>query len=521
MSKPLSALVAEISTQRASEVPPIEVMGLTDDSRQVGPGSLFVAIPGQRVDGHEYLADAVAAGAVAAVGEKPADLAVPYFRVSDSRSALAQLAAAWQGYPARRLVMIGITGTDGKTTTANLLYRALTECGLATGLITTVNARIGDRVLDTGFHVTTPPAIQVQAYLGQMVAAGLTHCVMEVTSHGLAQWRVGACEFDIAVITNISHEHLDYHGSAAAYHQAKARLFRQAAGSRLKPDGPAKTAVLNRDDPSFEFLAGIPGLRPVSYGLHSRADFRATELAADWDGLRFRIEHDQVSHLVESGLLGAYNVSNLLAAFAAAAGGLSLAPETVIGGLSKLPAVPGRMEQIDAGQRFTAIVDFAHTPNALRQALKAARQLTDGRLIAVFGSAGLRDRQKRQLMAAASAELADITILTAEDPRTESLDAILEEMAGAAAAAGADEGSTLYRVPDRGQALRLAVKLAGGGDLVIACGKGHEQSMCFGTVEYPWDDRTALRAALAERLDQPGPAMPLLPTSPGQGTASG
>ncbi|MGA9533398.1 MAG: UDP-N-acetylmuramoyl-L-alanyl-D-glutamate--2,6-diaminopimelate ligase, partial [Anaerolineales bacterium] len=376
MSQSLSALVAEISPQEVQDVPSIEVTALTNDSRQAGPGSLFVAIAGQEADGHDFLADAVAAGAVAAVGEKPADLSIPYFRVSDSRLALAQLAACWHGYPARKLVMIGITGTDGKTTSANLLYQALTECGLATGLITTVNARIGDQVLDTGFHVTTPPAMQIQAYLAQMAAAGLSHCVMEVTSHGLAQRRAAACEFDIAVITNISHEHLDYHGSAEAYRQAKAMLFRQAAGSRLKPNGPPKTAVLNRDDPSFDFLAGIPGLRQVTYGLHPESDIRATQIESLEEGLRFRIERGQDSYPVESKLLGAYNVSNLLAAFATAAEALQLPPELVLGGLSSLRAVPGRMERIDLGQPFTAIVDFAHTPNALRQALTAARQLT-------------------------------------------------------------------------------------------------------------------------------------------------
>ncbi|MGA9531428.1 MAG: cyanophycin synthetase, partial [Anaerolineales bacterium] len=274
-------------------------------------------------------------------------------------------------------------------------------------------------------------------------------------------------------------------------------------------------------DPSFDFLAGIPGLRQVTYGLHPESDIRATQIESLEEGLRFRIEMGQDSYSVESKLLGAYNVSNLLAAFATAAEALQLPPELVLDGLSSLRAVPGRMERIDLGQPFTAIVDFAHTPNALRQALTAARQLTKGQLIAVFGSAGLRDRQKRRLMAQVSAELADITILTAEDPRTESLDAILEEMSKAAEVAGAVEGSTLYRVPDRGQALRLAVELAGDDDLVISCGKGHERSMCFGTVEYPWDDRTALRAALAERLDQAGPAMPLLPTSPDHKAAPG
>ncbi len=486
---------------------------MTSDSRQVAPGALFVAVPGQQADGHDYLEQALQAGAVAAVGQQPLDPRVPYFQVADSRRALAAIAAAWHGHPARQLTMIGITGTDGKTTTANLLFQILRQAGVDAGMITTVNAHIGDEVLDTGFHVTTPPAMDVQGYLARMVAAGLTHCIIEATSHGLAQRRVDFCEFDLAIVTNITHEHLDYHGSQGAYRRAKRRLFEMLDETTEKSAQVERTAILNRDDSSFEYLPAASSARQITYGLDEAADVRAVEAVDDEQGVRFVALGPNVRQPVRSSLLGEYNLSNCLAAFAAAVEALGISPETAAAGIASLEGIPGRMERIEMGQAFDAIVDFAHTPNALERALRSARRRTEGRVIAVFGSAGLRDREKRRMMAAASARLADVTVLTAEDPRTESLDAILAEMLAAAQEQGGREGETVLRVPDRGEALRRAVNMAGPGDLVIACGKGHEQSMCFGETEYPWDDRQALRAALAERLDVPGPSMPELPTS--------
>jgi UDP-N-acetylmuramoyl-L-alanyl-D-glutamate--2,6-diaminopimelate ligase len=416
-------------------------------------------------------------------------------------------------------VLVGVTGTDGKTTTASLIHASLLAAGLRAGLISTVSAVIGDETLDTGFHVTTPEALEVQSYLARMVAAGLTHCVLEVTSHGLAQHRVTGCDFDVAVVTNITHEHLDFHGNYENYRAAKGRLVAGLAASAVKPDGPAKAAVLNADDSAFGYLAGLvsPEVRAIRYGLQPEAEVTARDVAHAPDGLAFTAHGPGFQLPVRTTLVGAFNVSNCLAAIAATAGALDLPLAAVQAGLAQYPGVPGRMERIDLGQPFTAIVDFAHTPNALRRALETARDLAragqpPGRVIAVFGSAGLRDVEKRRLMAEVSAELADVTVLTAEDPRTEALDDILEMMAGAARLKGAVEGETLFRVPDRGDALRLAAALARPGDLVLACGKGHEQSMCFGQVEYPWDDRTALRAALAEHLGQPGPDMPYLPT---------
>jgi UDP-N-acetylmuramoyl-L-alanyl-D-glutamate--2,6-diaminopimelate ligase len=492
----------------------VEIISLTVDSRRVKPGTCFVAIQGLDQDGHDFIPDAIERGANIVVGERDlTDLPVPYVRVVETRLAWAQLAAAWHGYPARSLVMLGVTGTDGKSTTCNLLFQILKQAGIPTGMITTVNTIIGDEVSDTGLHVTTPDAFEVQSYLNRMVDAGMTHCILETTSHGLAQHRVSACDFDIAVVTNITHEHIDYHGSVDAYRHAKASLFDGLSESYPKRDTPSRLGVLNRDDSSFPLLTDTTKVNQVSYGVEYAADVLAKDIESTSTGLRFRILSSDSDVLVDSPLIGRYNVHNILAAFTAAVLGLRISPEIVVKGIENLEAVPGRMEVIDLGQPFLAIVDFAHTPNALRQALLTSRELTEGQVICVFGSAGLRDREKRRLMAEVSAELADRTILTAEDPRTESLDGILEEMAEGARNKGLIEGGGFWRVPDRGEALRFSLRLAQPGDLVIACGKGHEQSMCFGTIEYPWDDRTALRAALSEFLDTTGPEMPQLPTS--------
>jgi UDP-N-acetylmuramoyl-L-alanyl-D-glutamate--2,6-diaminopimelate ligase len=342
-----------------------------------------------------------------------------------------------------------------------------------------------------------------------MVAAGLTHVVLETTSHGLEQKRVDACEYDIAVVTNITHEHLNDHGgSLARYRAAKARLFTLLAETGPKQQGNPRLSVLNRDDWSYAYLQDFIPADQVSYGLTPQADIRAENVRFDPAGIRFTAAADDFRVEISTHLVGNFNVSNALAALSAAVRGLGVDPATAARGIAALPGIPGRMERIDLGQDFTAIVDFAHTPNALLNALQTARPLTEGRVIVVFGSAGLRDKEKRRMMAEVAAEWADLTILTAEDPRTESLDAILSEMAAGAASKGGVEGETFWRIPDRGEAIRFAVNLARPGDLVMACGKGHEQSMCFGETEYPWDDRTAMRAALAERLGLKGYAMP-------------
>lgn len=507
----LRELAAELNLS-TEHTPDINITCIVSDSRAVVPGSLFVAIKGVAQDGHRFIPNAIRRGAVAVMGAEPRDIEIPYLQVADARKALARVAAAWYGFPARKLVMIGVTGTDGKTTATNLLYSILKQAGIQTGMISTVSAIIGDRQLDTGFHVTTPDALEVQAYLRQMVDAGLTHCILETTSHGLAQQRVAACDFDLALVTNITHEHLDYHGSYDSYRNAKAELFRDLS-SALKQHGIHKLAVLNRDDEAYAYLDELVPVEKVTYGLDAQADVYAQDIHSDITGLRFTIVGADIHQQIESNLRGSYNVSNILGAFCLAVKGLAITPGDAAAGIYALKGIPGRMQRIDLGQAFMAMVDFAHTPNALQQSLLSARALTSGKVIAVFGSAGLRDRAKRRMMAEISAQYADITILTAEDPRTEPLQAILEEMAEGARSQGALDGQTLWCVPDRGDAIRFAIRQAGAADLVIACGKGHEKSMCFGEQEYPWDDCTAMQAALAELLGVAGPIMPKLPAS--------
>ncbi len=473
---------------------------VVEDSRLVMPGGVFVARVGGSVDGHVYIASAVERGAVAVVGERPPDKVacpIPYAQAADAGLALAYLSAAYHDFPAREMVMIGITGTDGKTTTANLTHSILSRAGIRAGMITTINAVLGDEDVPTGLHVTTPPAPEVQAYLARMVRAGLTHCVLEATSHGLAQHRVAACEFDVAAVTNIQHEHLDFHGTWEDYREAKAMLFRQLAQGVRKP-GLEKLAVINADDArSADYLLAIPADRHLRYSLESPAEVMASDVQYGPDATRFMLRLPDAEIALRTSLVGAFNVSNILAA-SAIAWGIGVAPEAIRDGVEAVRGVPGRMERIDEGQDFLAIVDFAHTPNALRRTLETARQMVapNKKVIVVFGSAGLRDPSKRGMMGEIAARLANYVVITAEDPRTESLDAIMAEIAEAAEAAGGMESKTFWRVPDRGRAIYAAVQLAGPGDIVLSCGKGHEQSMCFGADEYPWDDRDGMRLAL-------------------------
>lgn len=496
----------------------IIITGVTPDSRRVNTGVLFVAIKGGTNDGHHFIPDAIERGASAVIGTQVIqDCDVPYIRVSDSRLALANASAAYHGFPSRKLVMIGITGTDGKTTTANLIFNILQTAGFQTGMISTVNAVIGEETLDTGLHVTTPDASELHGYLAQMVETGITHVVLEATSHGLAQHRLSACDFDIAVVTNIAHEHLDYHGTYEEYRATKARLFTALEHGYPKQINPERGAVLNMDDISFQYLSSVTSSTQITYGIKQDADVKSLSVRESISGLDFIVDGHGIHHRsfrfpVFTPLIGRYNISNCLAAIAATKGIMDLPGDVIQKGISTMACVPGRMERIKIGQEFIAIVDFAHTPNALKNALTAARALTAGKVIAVFGSAGLRDKAKRCLMAEISAELADLIILTAEDPRTESLQFILSEMAEGLKTKNGVEGDTFWRIPDRGEAIRFAVELAEPGDLVIACGKGHEQSMCFGETEYAWDERIAMTAALSERLGIPGPEMPFLPT---------
>ncbi|MCS6825665.1 MAG: UDP-N-acetylmuramoyl-L-alanyl-D-glutamate--2,6-diaminopimelate ligase [Caldilinea sp.] len=510
----------------------IVVQDVTADSRRVRPGSLFVAVSGVHNDGHRFISAAIAQGAAAVIGERPlseidvevngAGRTVPYLRVRNSRRALAFVCAALQGFPSRRLAVVGVTGTDGKTTTSTILESILRAATATTnaptgavGVITTVGARICGEEIDTGLHVTTPDAPEVQRFLRAMVDAGCCYAVVESTSHGLHQQRVAAVDFDVAAVTNITHEHLDYHGSREAYVAAKALLFRALFASSPKPGVP-RAAVLNADDAgSYDALRAALAeemessrldVAIRSYGIAGRSqnslDVAVENIAYDADATRFDLRWWGGRFSIESPLIGEFNVYNAACA-ATAALALGIAPSAVQRGVKEMSPVPGRMERIDAGQPFLAIVDFAHTPVSLERALTTLRPLVGrngegGRLIAIFGSAGLRDREKRYLMGRVSGRLADYTIITAEDPRTEDLGEICREIErGVREFAGPDR---YVIIPDRSEAIQAGVDMAQPGDVVAAFGKGHERSMCFGEIEYPWSDREAMRTALQRRV---------------------
>ena len=521
----------------------ITIMAVTGDSRTVLPGTLFVAIAGGTFDGHRFLTRAAAMGAAAMMGVKsPVELravgmelpdGLPYIQVGQSRQALAICSAALYDFPSRTMTVIGITGTDGKTTTSTLLESILIEATRSAtfpagrvGVITTVGARICGQESDTGFHVTTPDAPAVQAFLAQMRDAGCQYAVVECTSHGLAQDRVAAIDFDVAAVTNITHEHIDWHQTRDAYVAAKSLLFRALFAAPPKIDTP-KIALLNGDDlggygtatGSLSALQqalaeeAVQSELPVQvqrYGLatpaaeianqrHAALDLYAADVESLPDATRFILHWPGGQFAVESTLIGEFNIYNVLCA-----GGVALAlgvePMVIQRAVATFAGVSGRMERIDCGQPFLALVDFAHSPASLERALTTLRPLvgTNGRLIAVFGSAGLRDVAKRRLMGNVSGRLADFTVITAEDPRTEDLAAINRAIASGVLEYAADQAFTI--VPDRTEAIQYAVDMAGPGDVVAAFGKGHERSMCFGETEYPWSDQDAMRAALIQRF---------------------
>jgi len=478
----------------------VEVAGLTADSRTVEPGWLFVAYRGKERDLHDFVPDALRRGAAGVCVERadavPPGASAIVVRPGHGRAAEGRLAAAFYGHPARRLKIVGVTGTDGKTTTSTLIHAVLEAAGRRTGLVTTVNARIGQETFETGLHTTTPRALDIQRLLARMVEADVEWVVLETTSHALAQRRTVGVDYDVAVLTNLTREHLDEHGSFGAYRAAKARLFAALGTSPRKP-GVGKVAVVNADDPAAADFANHPADAVIRFGFGAGADVRALDVALTSDGCYFAAATPLGQFPVRCCLPGRYNVANALAAVAVGVA-LHLPADAIAAGIERVEGIAGRMERLDRGQPFTAIVDFAHTPNALDHALRHARTLVapGGRLIAVFGCAGERDAGKRPLMGEIAGRLADLTILTDEDRRREDVRAIMAQIAAGVQQAGGVEGRTFLREDDRGAAIRRAVALARPGDVVIVCGKGHERSMCFGTEERPWSDQDALLAAI-------------------------
>jgi UDP-N-acetylmuramoyl-L-alanyl-D-glutamate--2,6-diaminopimelate ligase len=475
---------------------PLEISAIESDSRSVTPGTLFVAITGRRTDGHRFCREAVERGAVALVVERVPDPAVdpsiPLVMVPDSRLALSALAAAFHGHPSADLCVAGITGTDGKTTTATLLWHAWRAAGIAAASITTVDRRTLDGVSANGSRQTTPEAPELQAELARIRASGCTHVALETSSHGLEMHRADDVEFRAAVFTRITTEHLEVHGSREGYLAAKARLLERVSS---RPDG---IAVLDAGDPfAFPRLAAIPVATRLTYTDEPqiRADVSAQDVATSATGVRFTALTPWGTAPVALRLAGRFNVRNALASMAAACvtgGDL----EHTVRGLEAAEAVTGRMERIELGQPFAVVVDYAHTADALETVLHELRPTTAGRLWAVFGSAGERDLEKRPAMGSVAARNADISIITDEDPRHEDRDAILDQIAAGAIAAGGRRGDTVLVIPDREEAIAFAVAHAAPGDTVLLAGKGHEKTLETAAGELPWNERAVATAAI-------------------------
>ena len=485
------------------------VLGVTDDSRAAGGGRLFVAVPGFHVDGHDFAALAAAAGAAAAIVEHEIPgLGIPQVVVRDARSALAAAAGWWYGDPSRNLGVVGITGTDGKTTTSFLAAAALEATGLRTGLIGTVETRLGGLSERHEAHVTTPGAPELQATLAAMAAAADDVAVVETTSHALELGRVLGVAYDAAIFTNLTHEHLELHGTFERYREAKARLFSALAGGPANPSKTVggrpwpKVAVLNADDPSrawFERAAEDAGASIVRYGWSADADVRA--MAADEDASRLHVAYSAPSGAAELDLrlAGRFNVHNALAVVALGEA-LGLPPTPIRAGLASVQGVPGRMERIAQGQPFSVIVDYAHSPASLQGVLEILAPLAEAGgagLIAVFGSAGERDTAKRAVMGRIAGERCRLVVAADEDPRGEDGAAIVAEIVGGAVSAGMREGVDVLGIPDRRAAIEAALERARPGDVVLLAGKGHEPTILYASGAIAWDEATVARETLA------------------------
>jgi len=493
----LSALIKGTEHQVLRGSVDVEVHNIRYDSRQVGPGDLFVCIRGFRQDGRDFLQAAWAAGAVAALVEH-SDLPEEVLRggtvvkVANARQSLAIVADRFHDSPSRKLTMVGVTGTNGKTTTTYLVESVLRCAGRQTGLIGTIGYRCHG--VETEAARTTPESCDLQALLDRMVRTGVDSVVMEVSSHALALHRIDGCEFDVAVFTNLTQDHLDFHGTMEAYRNAKLSLFEGLGVGATKR--MEKAAVVNRDDPAAEYFLRATQAKCYTYSVQQPADLTADDIDIGSDGIRCRLQTPWGTAAIRSPLLGRYNLSNILGA---AAAGLHLGVDlpTVAEGIASLHHVPGRCERVDEGQEFSVMVDYAHTPDALRRVLGMARQCCPGRLIVLFGCGGNRDRSKRAMMGEAALQLADFTVITSDNPRSEDPHQIIDEVeTGAKKVWG--QGKGYVTILDRGMAIREALSLAGRGDMVVIAGKGHEAYQMLRDRTIPFDDRLVARQALHE-----------------------
>lgn len=514
----LKELIEGVEVERTWGSLEEEIHGIAYHSAQVRDGFLFAAIQGLSVDGHTFVEEALQKGGRALLVERGGPFPVPTIQVADSRKALARVSANYYGHPSRRMVLVGITGTNGKTTTSYLLESILKAAGFKVGLIGTIHCRYGDK--ETVAANTTPESLDLQRILAEMVASGVTHGVMEVSSHGLSLERVRGCHFDAAIFTNFTSDHLDYHKTLEDYFEAKRKLFSDVLRESEKS---RRFAVTNDDDPKGEVIVEGVSTPTLHYGLTSRSSVTADGIRLTFEGLSCRVKTPQGEFQVHSKLIGKHNLYNILAAVAAGLG-LGLSLEILKEGIETVRGVPGRLERVENDKGIHVLVDYAHTADALERVLAALRALQmegeatvacaqreqrRGRIITVFGCGGDRDRTKRPRMGEAVGRLSDLSILTSDNPRTEDPLAIMEEAEVGLRQLGLRqwpngmgrawrEERGYWKHPDRREAIRMAIRLAEPSDIVLIAGKGHEPYQIIGKDRLPFDDRLEARKALEE-----------------------
>lgn len=487
-----SEIIKHIRNANVINAADVQITGIAYDSRNVKPGFIFIARKGGAFDSHDFILKALDSGAVAIVAEREVEDAVdkgaPYVVVPDGRIAMGQAAAAFYNYPSRKVKLVGVTGTSGKTTTTYLIQAIFNASGHKAGLIGTVGARIGSEEIDTKH--TTPESLDLQRILAYMVDQNVEIVAMEVSSHGLYQGRTVGCEFDCGVFANIARDHLDFHGTVEAYLDAKLMLFR---------DYPAMSdkefyAVINADDSAADKVRAVSGERVITFGIDSPADVQASDVIVTENSVSFNMKYNGQTIPVRLGIGGSFNVYNALSA-AAASIALGLDLDTIAQGLATAKGAPGRFESVECGQDFGVLVDYAHTPDELENVLRTAKALTSQRLIAVFGCGGDRDKGKRPIMGGIGAGLADVAMVTSDNPRTEDPNSIIQDIL---AGISEDKMARVIVQADRREAIREALTLARTGDLVVIAGKGHEDYQIFADRTIHFDDREVAREILSE-----------------------
>ncbi|MFC5712243.1 UDP-N-acetylmuramoyl-L-alanyl-D-glutamate--2,6-diaminopimelate ligase [Thalassorhabdus alkalitolerans] len=469
-------------TKTARENPDITSMEM--DSRKVTPGSLFVCIKGYTVDGHEYAGEAVKKGAAALLAERELDVNVPVIVVRDVKRAMAVLSSVFYNHPTRKMRLIGITGTNGKTTTTHLIDHVLKDSGQHTGMVGTLYTKIGEETIEN--KNTTPESLVLQQTFGKMVSQNIETCTMEVSSHALDLGRVRGCDFDIAVFTNLTKDHLDYHETMEAYKQAKGLLFAQLGNHY---EGRGKTAVLNADDPASSLYERMTSAQVLTYGIKNESDIKAENIAIRPWGTSFEAVTPWGKETFSLKLIGMFSVYNALAAITASLlSNISLAD--IKRSLEAIEGVDGRFETVDAGQDFTVVVDYAHTPDSLENVLKTVKEMAEKNIYVIVGCGGDRDKTKRPEMAAIASEFADTAIFTSDNPRSEDPKAILEDMVKGV------EKSNYTVIESRKEAIEHAVHSAAAKDIIVIAGKGHETYQIIGSEVLTFDDREEARKAI-------------------------